>query len=356
MKIYIRGIGNISPQRTFDNDEFLDEVVNHEGNRLNLVAPPYKEILNPRLMRRMSKIIKMGVAAAKICLDESEIEMPDAIIIGTAMGCVKDTETFLKAYGPEESSLITPTAFIRSTHNTVGGQIALLLKCNQYNFTYVHRGFSFESAVLDGILKLKEGEGNHILVGGVDEMTDNSYLIKGHLGKLKPELQNSLDLFNTKSPGISAGEGSIFFLLSNQENEKNYAELSGLFMVYKPKSQTEIQMALQHVLKPKDLELKDIDAIIIGKNGDQDQDALYDEFLQEIQIDVPVLGYKHLCGEYETSSAFALWLAAKVIKEQNIPKSTIIKNIDKNSGMKHVLIYNHYRSVNHSFYLVSTCS
>ncbi len=352
MKIYISGMGNISPQTTFDNKNFLDEIVSHEGSRLNIVDPPYKEILNPRLMRRMTRIIKMGVTSAKICLAEAKVEMPDAIITGTAMGCVKDTETFLLAYGSEESTLLTPTAFIRSTHNTVGGQIALMLKCNNYNFTYVQKGFSFESALLDGILKLKEKDGENILVGAVDEMTDNSYGIKSHLGYLKEGIKNSLDLFQEKSKGIIAGEGSAFFLLSNKENENNYAVLSGLFMLYKPKSQAEIENGIQHVLSPQGLELKDIDAIIIGKNGNEEKDGIYDDFLKAFPSETAVLGYKHLCGEYETSSAFALWMAARMIKEQRIPKATIIRKSDAKE-LEHILIYNHYRGINHSFILVS---
>ncbi len=355
MKIRIRGIGIISAQATFDKDNFLNEIVHHEGNRLNVVDPPYKEILNPRLMRRMTKIIKMGVTAAKICLNETDIEKPDAIITGTAMGCVKDTETFLLAYGSEESTLLTPTAFIRSTHNTVGAQIGLLLKCNHYNFTYVHRGFSFESALLDAVLKLKEGEGRHMLVGAVDEMTDTSYQIKSHLGKLKNGLEKSTDIFTQNGKGVSAGEGAAYFLLSSTSHENDYAELSGLFMIYKPKDQQSIQEGLQHVLFSKNMKLEDLDAVVIGKNGDETEDKIYDQFVEHLPQDIPILGYKHLSGEYETSSAFALWMASRCIKEQRIPDAAVLEKKQIPSQLRHILIYNHYRGVNHTFMMVSEC-
>ena len=32
-----------------------------------------------------------------------------------------------------------------------------------------------------------------------------------------------------------------------------------------------------------------------------------------------IAGYKHLCGEYPTSAAFALWLAANILKTGTIP-------------------------------------
>ena len=55
-------------------------------------------------------------------------------------------------------NILTPTSFIQSTHNTVGGQIALELQCKGYNFTYVHGSNSFESALLDAKLQLELNE------------------------------------------------------------------------------------------------------------------------------------------------------------------------------------------------------
>ena len=95
MKIYIKGLGNISPQKTFDNGEFLKEIVDYEGNHLTVIAPAYKEYIHPRKMRRMTKIIRMGVAAAKICMQDAGLEKPDAIVSGTAMGCVPVSYTHL---------------------------------------------------------------------------------------------------------------------------------------------------------------------------------------------------------------------------------------------------------------------
>ena len=34
MKVFINGIGNISPQETWDNSKFLEEVISSEHNRL----------------------------------------------------------------------------------------------------------------------------------------------------------------------------------------------------------------------------------------------------------------------------------------------------------------------------------
>ena len=153
--MYIRGTGNISPQKTFGHLPFLTETVEYTGNRLPCIEPDYKEFIDAKQIRRMSRIIRIGVAAAMECLKEAGVKSPDAIVTGTAYGCLEDTGLFLTKMVEFREEFLTPTAFIQSTHNTIGAQIGLMLQCNNYNNTFVHRGFSFESALLDGMMLMK---------------------------------------------------------------------------------------------------------------------------------------------------------------------------------------------------------
>ncbi|MCX6297400.1 MAG: beta-ketoacyl synthase chain length factor, partial [Bacteroidetes bacterium] len=229
MEAYISGLGIVSPQKTFDTNDFLSEVVEHNSKSLNCIEPSYKELLNPTLARRMSRIIKMSIAASTVCLRDAKIEIPDAIMTGTALGCLEDTEKFLLAIIENEEQFLTPTSFIQSTHNTVSAQIALQLKCMNYNFTYVHKGFSFESAVLDGLMTLAEGESKNVLVGGHDEMTEKFYRVCDLIGYWKKEESvPSLELFQSKTNGSIAGEGAAFFMLSHERTENCYAKLQGI--------------------------------------------------------------------------------------------------------------------------------
>ncbi|HQW93271.1 MAG TPA: beta-ketoacyl synthase chain length factor, partial [Ferruginibacter sp.] len=168
--MYISATGNISPQKTFGHQPMLADTVVFTGNRLTAIEPDYKEFIEPKLIRRMSRIIRMGVAAAMECLQQANIKVPDAIITGTAYGCLEDTNSFLSKMVEFNEELLTPTAFIQSTHNTIGAQIGLMLQCNNYNNAFVHRGFSFESALLDGMMLLKEKDASNVLVGAIDEI------------------------------------------------------------------------------------------------------------------------------------------------------------------------------------------
>src|ERR1700709_1763691 len=95
MKTYIRSSSCISAQNTFANPDFLTDIIEYTSTRLKVIEPDYKEYIDPKQIRRMSHIIRMGVAAAKDCLNQAHIEMPGAIITGTAFGCMEDTVTFL---------------------------------------------------------------------------------------------------------------------------------------------------------------------------------------------------------------------------------------------------------------------
>lgn len=351
MKTYIRATGNISPQKSFGH-QFLTEPVEHTGDRLTCIEPDYKGIIDVKLIRRMSRIIKMGVAAAMECLQESGIAIPDAITTGTAYGCLEDTGVFLTKMVEHNETLLTPTSFIQSTHNTIGAQIALMLQCHNYNNAFVHRGFSFESALLDGMLLLQEKEANNVLVGGIDEITNISHAILSRMGLYKREAVSSLDLFATKSKGTIAGEGAAFFLLANESSGNDYAILDGMHTFYKPTSVEEIAQQILFFLSAQSITINDIDLVITGKNGDLKNDAIYTALQNTILNKAFLVNYKQLCGEYPTAVAFGLWVAINIIKTQTVPR---VISKDSPKKLQKILIYNHYQNMHHSLLLVSAC-
>jgi 3-oxoacyl-(acyl-carrier-protein) synthase len=345
--MFIRSTGIISPQSSFS--ELLKEPVVYTSNRLTCIEPDYSKILDPKLIRRMSHIIKMGVAAAMECLKDAGIDNPDAIITGTAYGCLADTESFLTKMVENKEELLTPTAFIQSTHNTVGAQIALMLKCHNYNNTFVHRGFSFENSLLDAISLIGNGEASNVLAGGVDEITSISHSVLSRFGLYKRSAVSSADILYSNSKGTIAGEGAAFFLLTDQPSEKDYAELNAVRTFYKPAGIDEIKQNILSFVDEQSFNIDDIDIIICGRNGDLNNDSVYNELDQSLFSNKTTIGYKQLCGEYPTSSAFALWLAANSLKTGQVPGATVNKRPES------ILIYNHYQNIHHSLYLLSAC-
>ena len=348
MKVYIRSSACVSPQNTFNSVDFLTDIVESTGTRLNAIEPDYKQFIDPKQIRRMSHVIKMGIAAAKSCLTQADVDMPGAVITGTALGCIADTVTFLTRIVEQEEEMLPPTAFIQSTHNTVAAQIALMLKCHNYNNTFVHKGISFESSLFDAMILLNEQEADNILVGGVEEMVDASFTVLTRLGLYKRWPVSNLSLYSTHTNGTIGGEGAAFFLITSEESPNNLAQLTGLKILYKPKS---IKDSITAFIKSHELSIDDIDLVITGKNGDTKNDEVYKELGSSLFKNKSLANYKHLCGEYATSSSFALWMASNIIKKGIVPEVVKESNFGSISPKK-VLIYNHYQAKYHSLMLI----
>ena len=352
-KVYINSVASITPQKTFDNSEFLDEVIIHDNQVVSAVEPVYKDYIPPAAARRMAKGIKMGVVASKIALQEAGLENVDAIITGTGMGCLRDSEKFLSGIIDNNEQFLTPTSFIQSTHNTVGGQIALELQCKGYNFTYVHGSNSFESTLLDAKLQLELNEAENILIGGVDELADHTTKLHVLIHHIKKEDITTNTLLGSKTKGSIFGEGANFFVLSNKEQESSYAEVVSVKM-YNTLPLNEVVQTTLSFLKENNLTTKDIDAVVLGNNGDVEFDGFYNELTSDIFSNTQQVCYKHLIGEFNTASPFGIWIASKILKTQTLPDILKLNN-KGTSSFKHILLYNQYRGENHSFTLLKTC-
>ncbi len=338
---YINSAASISAQDTLDDSNFLENSILIEEKLANAIHPNYKTFISPIAGRRMATGVKMGIAASKTALQNAELETPDAIITGTGMGCIEDSEKFLNSIIDNDEKYLTPTSFIQSTHNTVGAQIALTLKCKGYNVTYVHGSVSFESAVIDAQLMLHENTANTVLVGGTDELG-------------KQFIYNIVEAEAQENQPISTafGEGAHFFVLSSSKEKNSFCALKGLKIFNKVTPET-IEDKVENFLKEHNLLAEDIDAIVLGKNGDG-----FDDLYQTLQDSTfktsPQLHYKHLCGEFFTASAFGFWAATKIIKQQHIPEVLKLNSLEKPS-YKNILLYNQFKGQQHSLTLLTSC-
>jgi hypothetical protein len=195
----------------------------------------------------------------------------------------------------------------------------LILQCHKYNNTHVHRGFSFENALLDAILLLQENAGSNVLVGGVDEITAISHRILQRFGLYKNPSTGGRNNDPASGTGAMAGEGAGFFLLTNQESKNNLARLDGISTFYKPSGIEEIEKNILGFMEMQSMKTEDIDLVIAGSNGDPSLDQIYEELNGSAFSGIARIPYKWLCGEYPTSAAFALWLATRFFGDDEFP-------------------------------------
>ncbi|MDO4880923.1 MAG: beta-ketoacyl synthase N-terminal-like domain-containing protein [Capnocytophaga sp.] len=344
-KIYVNGISCISAQPTFSGSFLTEYFVNQEDNILPVIEPSYKEYIPLGAIRRMSKAVKMGIVASTKALKDAEISVPQAIIVGTGIGCIQDSEKFLTRILDNDEQHLTPTAFIQSTHNTVAGQIALNLPCKGLNFTFVNGATSFESAVLEAKMQLQQEYLDNALVGGIDEnsvYTNNLYEIEKII---KPKSEAPFSIFEA-TQGVVFSEGTSFFVLSNSKNTTTYAELVAVFFVNKTQNITDFVIDF---LSKNGMKIEEIDILISGRNGNTADEKGFDQV--EEMFSVPKIYYKHLSGEYFTASSFGFWIACNVLKNNQIP-DVLRKEKNDLKPIKNILLYNQFQGKDHSLILL----
>ncbi len=345
--MYISSASCISPQGTFAQGEFASPVRDLEENRWSCIEPDYKScITDAGMRRRMSRAVKMGVAAGLRCAELSGVK-PDAVITATGLGCLADTEKFLNAITDDATSP-NPTPFIQSTFNTVGAQIALLTGNTGYNITYVHRGFSFESALLDVILQLGDGSADNVLVGCFDETTDTSFEIMRRMGFWKKNLASGSRLYDGRTKGTASGEGTAFFMAGNRPPENQPSmQLLGIRFFGPVDNDFSLYREVDTFLTSVGKTTSDIDLLVLGNNGDVAGDDIYRNLISKRFPNKVYCFFKNLCGEYPTASGFSVYLTFGILTTGNIPEG-VVHYGEIPRKINNVLIYNHYQKNNHS--------
>ncbi|MGN7708670.1 beta-ketoacyl synthase N-terminal-like domain-containing protein [Chryseobacterium sp. 22543] len=347
--VYINSASCISVQDTLNGNILQNLTSGHSSNIIKAIEPNYKEFIPPAMIRRMSKTVKMSSVASHYALKEAGIKQPDAIIVGTGMGCSQDSEKFLKNVIDNHEEFLTPTFFIQSTHNTVAGQIALGLQCHAYNFTYVNTSSSLEFSLLDAQLQINDGEAENVLVGSTDEQTNRTMELYCLNNTIKKETDLPVDYLKSTTNGVVWGEGASFFVVGKNKTESTYAKLKNISISNKVEL-NEVQDFIQNFLTQNNLSAHDIDAVILGFSGDADSDVYYTKAM-DVFPDSSLLYYKHLSGEFNTASGFSTFMACHILKEQQIPEIMMI-NSEKKESVKNILLYNHLAGNDHSLVLL----
>lgn len=311
---YISAASTISHQPAFGNTGFSG-IIEPLNTGSGLINPDYKEYIEPGLLRRMSKILRMSVACSAACLRQSGIEQPDAIVVGTGLGCLLDTEKFLNN-ALTITGLLPPTSFIQSTHNTMAGQISLSLGNHGYNMTHTQNSISFENALLDAMLLIDEGE-KHILVGAADEHIE---LLDAVSGKL-----------NIKTDSVLTS-GASFFTLSAEKPERTLARIQDTEAVGLIRN---IPEKIGAFLDRNNVNFCDLDLVLYAGSifGTADEKEDFQSFLKK--EDLNGMDYLKYSGIYPTASAFALHFAADKMQHTQSVKNILICNslIHHNLGL-----------------------
>lgn len=370
MSVYIQSANQISAQKPL-SDEWFEHPVFYDEIRVPTLDPDFKEHFPPLEARRMSALLKRAVMISRMTLKDASVEMPDAIISGTGLGCIENTEKFLWSIMENDEKFLQPTFFMQSTHNILSATVAMKLKCHGYNNTFVHRGTSFENALLDALMQFEQQRIRTALVGGYDELTNDYFKFFERIG-----IWNFMNGPLPKQKCF-AGEAAVGMLLGTDRNEHTICEICDVELMYKP-TNDQLRKKLDVILAKAGCGLSDVDAVLTGLNTHPENDKVYNDVIAQLFNDRPIMQYKHLFGESFSSSALAVYVAATCLRKNRIPSilltdrcrtsdgansldectihSESAENKDGAKSVKRILVYNHYRNKSHSFILLSSCS
>lgn len=292
--IYICGKGAVYPEK------------NEDGTEFRCPKPDIKEFMHPKESRRLSRIIKNGILAGMNALKDAGLEKPEAIVTGTGLGCLSDTVKFMNSLLKFNEENLNPAPFIYSTHNTVGGQLSILTGSKGYNSTFVHRGLSFESALKDAMLLFEDDDVSNVLVGGIDELTDEYVKISERLELHKDHLP---------------GEGGAFFVL-NKKNKNALAGIADLKLFFK-REKEEVLKAFAEFIEKNQI---DTESSVLLSLSPYTVDLRWKKTVDP----------REKTGEFMTASALAVNEALDMLK----------------NGEKSVVIWNSFLNMENSFMLL----
>lgn len=148
---------------------FIHAAVAHPIGDALPTEVPGQDLLPKAMARRLNTPLRRAIGCALEALRQAGVERPDAIHFGTGLGCLTDTQEFLLEIDRNAGSTLPPTSFMRSTHNTVPGLLALALGVRGPNITHSQGLLSFHAALLHALLHLQDHPDHRVLVGAADE-------------------------------------------------------------------------------------------------------------------------------------------------------------------------------------------
>jgi hypothetical protein len=147
-----------------------------------------------------------------------------------------------------------------------------------------------------------------------------------------------------------AGEGAAAFLVNDQPFRAQ-ARLEAIRLMH-GEDANQLQNWALAFIQHSGFGDNDFDLLLSGENGDRRVLEYYETIEGLIHRNTGIYRFKHLCGEYATATAYALWLACQILDGMNIP-AHMVKREASAIPIRRILIYNNFKKVQHSLILVT---
>ena len=290
--------------------------------------------------RRLERIQLMTLVAARRSCQSLSLGTTGGhrvcVAVGTGLGSTAATAAFVEPIIADDNAVPSPQKFTNAVHNALASQVAMELSARGLNSTFTHREISFESALWHGTQEIVAGNSDCAVVGGADELTP--YLLSagarwGWWGEDALPLRPLSANLSRRQRAIP-GEGAVVFCLARSGGDlPALAEVRcvsfGRFALDeqgKIAADAEAEW-IEGELVNHGVSLKQIDMVLSGANGLPALDERYVAVVTALGRRAGRLirhgGYKHLCGDYHTASAFGMAMAVGLVSQRVSPDAML---------------------------------
>lgn len=305
-----------------------------------------KEFIAPMKMRRMNMLSRLGVAAAKLAIEDCGGSVPAeaGVAIGTAFGPVQTSVEYMEQYVDKGAALAPPQLFAESVANAPGSHIAIEWGLRGFNVTITQRESSALAAAMYAATQISKGSVPAALIGGVEEANEMLFSVLDRLGALahaEDNLTEEARPFDDRRNGLMLGEGGAM-LVAGAGARTPYGWLAGFGIARDTTASHSdwgedpgsVVTAMRAAIADADLGLGDIEAVYVSANGSRRGDAVEERALQELFGTAPPLlvATKQVFGEYAAGGGLQL-AAALLATDEKRYRNTLVNSVSAGGGI-----------------------
>jgi len=289
-----------------------------------------KEFIAPMKMRRMNALSRLGVAAAKLAIEDcgATLASETGVALGTAFGPVQTSVEYMQEYVEKGAALAPPQLFAESVANAPGSHIAIEWGLRGFNVTITQRESSALAAAMYAATQIVKGSTAAALIGGVEEANEMLFSVLDRIGALAHD---------GREDGITLGEGGAM-LVANAGTRKPYGWLAGFGIARDTTAPisdwgsdpASVDAAMRNAMD--DAEVEKVDAVFVSANGSRRGDDLERRALADLFGDIETVATKQVFGEYAAGGALQL-AAALIALDEGRYDNVLVNSLSAGGGI-----------------------
>jgi len=324
---------------------------------------PQKHILNKKLLKLINRHVTFGLAAAKLAVAESCLELTAlpshrvGVYMGSGESCGSPKEFFpalevsvekdrsinFHKFGSEGIWRINPLFLLRGLPNNLLCYITIEYNAQGPNNNFVMSSVASSQAIGEGFKVVQRGDADVMLVGGSDSLVGMDELLKYSEMKLLSKKnicpKKAFRPFDLRRDGFVAGEGAGILILEElsqalRRKAPIYAEIVGYgcgsdgyhIIELSPEGKA-ISLAIANALKDAGIASGDIGYISAHGNATQKGDLAETRAMKDVfgkkAYEIPISSIKPMIGHLGAASGAAELIGSVLASYKGIVPPTI---------------------------------